>query len=277
MQTVFVTHGGGPMPLLGESNHLPLIKHLQTVRSQVKPPKAILMVTAHWEAPVPTVSTAEAPGMLYDYGGFPEDAYKFKYNAPGDPAVARRALQLLRAAGIPCAEDTKRGYDHGTFVPLMLMFPDAEVPVVQMSLVDTLDPSTHLAIGRALAPLRAEGVLIVASGSSFHNMRVFRDTLMGGGAGARRPGAPPPGQDFDDWLYDAVALSAGEAREGKLRAWEQAPGARLAHPREEHLLPLMVAAGAAGDAPGHAVFRGSLGVLPVSGFIFGDVEGGGER
>ncbi|GIM13354.1 hypothetical protein Vretimale_16513 [Volvox reticuliferus] len=196
----------------------------------------------------------------------PAQAYEFQYRAPGSPALAERALGLLAAAGIPAAADASRGFDHGTFVPLMLAFPDATIPVVQMSLHKSMDPRLHLSVGAALAPLRDEGVLIVSSGMSFHNMGVFQSNGFGMGASSRNY---KPSEDFDSWLQQAVTGSVGARRSELLAAWSKAPGARECHPREEHLIPLMVAAGAAGADAGRTDYSDWFIGTKVSGFMFG--------
>jgi aromatic ring-opening dioxygenase catalytic subunit (LigB family) len=199
-------------------------------------PAAILMISAHWEEDVFTLTSNPKPPMIYDYGGFPDYTYRIRYDAPGDPALAARAKTLLEAAGIAARLDAERGFDHGAFTPLKVMYPDADVPVVQLSLKVGLDPSTHLAMGRAIAPLRDEGVLIVGSGLSYHNLRQFFT-----------PHAWAPSREFDAWLGGAMLGGSPADRSKLLTAWESAPSARAAHPREEHLLPVMVAAGAALD------------------------------
>ncbi|MCB9737348.1 MAG: dioxygenase [Deltaproteobacteria bacterium] len=244
MPAVYLPHGGGPWPFvkldMGDPGELErLAAYLRGIASlPPTPPRAILMVSAHWEEAVPTVMTAERPPMLYDYYGFPPESYRITWPAPGAPALAGRVRELLGAAGFETAADPARGFDHGTFVPLKLAWPEADVPTTQLSLVRGLDPATHLAMGRALAPLRDEGVFIVGSGMSFHNMGAFRAKMMGVADDG------PMGVEFDNWLRATAGLAASE-REARLRAWSQAPGARAAHPREEHLLPLMVVAGAA--------------------------------
>jgi len=215
-----------------------------------------LVVSAHWEESVPTVMSASKPPMLYDYYGFPPESYRITWPAPGSPQLAARVREALGAAGIATAEDTQRGFDHGAFVPLKLMYPAAEIPTVQLSLKTGLDPREHIAIGKALAPLRDQGVFIVGSGMSFHNMRAFRD-------GSRSPDAAL----FDDWLKVAVTQGASE-RNALLADWAKAPGARYSHPREEHLLPLMVMAGAAGEDRGQHAFSGTSFGLPISAFHF---------
>jgi aromatic ring-opening dioxygenase catalytic subunit (LigB family) len=215
-------------------------------------PAAIVVVSAHWEAAAVEVDSGAAPGLIYDYGGFPPHTYELTYPAPGDPALAARIGSLLDTAGMEHRLVPGRGWDHGVFIPLKVMYPDADVPVVAMSLRHDLDPAFHLALGRALAPLRDEGVLLVGSGSSFHNFAHF---------------GSPLAEPFDDWLNDVVTRPAAE-RERALTNWTEAPHARIAHGREEHLLPLMVAAGAAGDVPARTIFRGEVLDTPMSCFLF---------
>jgi aromatic ring-opening dioxygenase catalytic subunit (LigB family) len=203
-------------------------------------PTAILVVSAHWEAEEPTVMSAPQPPMLYDYYNFPPESYEVQWPAPGAPEVAGEVRSLLDAAGFRTREDPERGFDHGTFVPLKLAYPRAEVPTLQLSLRTGLDPAEHLRMGHALQPLRERGVLLVGSGMSYHNMR----GLMAGVRGDPRTEADS--RTFDEWLRETASLDAS-AREQRLTAWEQAPAARESHPREEHLLPLHVIAGAAGD------------------------------
>jgi aromatic ring-opening dioxygenase catalytic subunit (LigB family) len=219
-------------------------------------PRALLVISAHWEAPVPTVMSAERPPLFFDYYGFPPETYRLSWPAPGDPGLAARVRELLAAAGFQSAEDGARGFDHGTFIPLGLSFPDADVPTIQLSLQRDLDPALHLAMGRALAPLRDEGVLIVGSGMSYHNMRGF------GGSGRAAS------ETFDAWLREA-ALAEPATRAARLTDWASAPAARAAHPREEHLLPLMVVAGAAGDDAGRLGFGGTFGPVRIAAFHYG--------
>jgi aromatic ring-opening dioxygenase catalytic subunit (LigB family) len=220
-------------------------------------PKAVLVISAHWETADPTVGSAPNPPLVFDYYGFPEHTYKLEYPAPGSPPLAARVRELLADAGIASQEDATRGFDHGVFVPFLLMYPDAEIPVVQLSLRADLDPAAHIAIGHALAPLRDEGVLIVGSGMSYHNLREFwsDDT--------------EPARRFDAWLTDAVEDADPASRDRKLAAWSQAPGAHAAHPRSEHLLPLMVAAGAGGEDRGRRTYSDQVFGKAVSGFQFG--------
>lgn len=264
MPTVYLPHGGGPWPFveMGFGDPAELRKLATYLRSlaTVAParPRAVLMVSAHWEEARPTVMTAARPPMLYDYYGFPPESYQITWPAPGDPALAARVQQLLEAQGIATGASADRGFDHGAFVPLKLTWPDADMPTVQLSLKAGLDPAEHLAIGRALAPLRDEGVLILGSGMSYHNMRGF--TRGGADVGAISAA-------FDAWLGESVALDA-QARHRRLTQWASAPGGRQSHPREEHLLPLMVIAGAAGDDRGHTAYQGALMSARISAFHF---------
>jgi aromatic ring-opening dioxygenase catalytic subunit (LigB family) len=219
-------------------------------------PKAVLVISGHWEAPEPTVNIAEKPSLLFDYYGFPEHTYRLKYPAPGAPDLARRVRDLLADAGMDSAVDGKRGLDHGVFVPFSLIYPNADVPILQLSLHRSLDPALHLRIGRALAPLRERGVLIVGSGMSYHNL-----AAMFSGGGAEAAGS------FDAWLHDAVRDP--RTRESQLTAWRDAPGGRESHPREDHLIPLMVAAGAADGDVGVRTFSESIAGKAFSGFQFG--------
>ncbi len=266
----FIPHGGGPWPFMdfpaGPDGKKPwgdLDAFLKGLDAEIgRRPKAILVVSGHWERePVPTVSTAAHPGMLYDYSGFPEETYRLSYPAPGSPEVARRAKALLETAGIPAAEDATRGYDHGVFVPLMVAYPDADVPVVMISLKNTLDVESHVAIGKALEPLRDEGVLILASGMSYHNMRMFfRDT----------PEHRQQAVRFDDWLSQTVEIADPGERAARLATWDRNPDALACHvPDHDHLVPLFVAVGAAGADAGRHVFRGEFRGKPYSGYRFG--------
>ncbi|MBN8610666.1 MAG: dioxygenase [Deltaproteobacteria bacterium] len=262
MPVVYLPHGGGPWPFvdmgIGDPRELNALATYLRSLAAITPerPRALLVISAHWEEPVATVMTSTAPPMLYDYYGFPPESYTITWPAPGEPALAARVRSLLSQAGIESAENAQRGFDHGTFVPLKLTYPDADVPTIQLSLVRGLDPRVHLAIGRALAPLRDEGVLIVGSGMSYHNLRAFG------------PRAAPVAEQFDAWMRQAVAQPR-EERESRLTSWASAPSARAAHPREEHLLPLMVIAGAAGDDHADIAFDGTIMGLRISAVHFG--------
>ena len=261
--TFFINHGGGPCffldpgPMRDTWSELEEYLHGFTATLDEQP-RAVLVISGHWEEARPTVNAGAAPPLLFDYGGFPEHTYQLTWPAPGDPQLATRVRDLLGHAGIDSGSDERRGWDHGVFVPLKVMFPEADIPTVQLSLKRGLYPEAHLAIGHALAPLREEGVLIVGSGQSYHNMRGF---IGGGGR------VDPEAEAFDAWLREAMA--DGNTRDHSLIAWEQAPGARQAQPREDHLLPLMVAAGAASGEPGQTAFHGHALGKPISGFRFG--------
>jgi aromatic ring-opening dioxygenase catalytic subunit (LigB family) len=261
MPVAFIPHGGGPWPFVDvgfpKADVDALAEYLRSVRQvPPEPPRALLVVSGHWEEARPTVMTSSSPPILYDYYGFPPESYTITWPAPGAPWLAARVRELLSDRGITSGEDPNRGYDHGTFIPLKLTYPNAEIPTIQLSLVDGLDPEEHLALGRALSPLRDEGVFIVGSGMTFHNLRAFRD-----------PRAVPVAEAFDGWLRDTMSLEA-DARNRRLIDWEHAPGARAAHPREEHLIPLMVATGAAGTDRSHAAYNGTFGGLRLSAFQF---------
>jgi aromatic ring-opening dioxygenase catalytic subunit (LigB family) len=267
MPVLFVPHGGGPWPwmdqrpLVSDDEKRALAAYLEDIPARLpRRPRAMVVVSAHWEERVPTVLTSPAPPMLYDYSGFPEETYRIRWPAPGAPALAARVRERLAAAGIATAEDPGRGFDHGTFVPLKVAFPAADVPAIQLSLEGNLDPARHLAIGRALAPLRDEDVLVVGSGMSYHNLDDMRRPPE-----RRRERSEP----FDAWLRGAVTADAAQ-RDAALARWEEAPMARVAHPREEHLLPLMVVAGAAGEDRGRVAFHGTFARCAISAAHFGD-------
>lgn len=259
----FISHGGGPWAWMGgDYGHAfdSLRASLEAIPGQLPAkPKAVLMITAHWEAPEVTLSVGEQPGMLYDYYGFPPETYSIKYPAPGAPELAREVGALLKSSDIAVQFDDQRGYDHGTFVPMAVIYPQADIPLIQMSLNSNLDPATHVAIGKALAPLRDQGVLIIGSGMSFHNLRLMNAA---GSAASKQ---------FDDWLQAAVIDKTGAEREALLNAWTQAPAARINHPREEHLLPLMVAAGAGYDDKATSIYHDEaiFGAITSSSFRFG--------
>ena len=262
--TLFIPHGAGPcffMDWNPAGAWDQAAAYLRSIPASLPAtPKAILLISGHWLAPHATVGATERPGLIYDYGGFPPHTYELTYPAPGAPDVAARVQQLLTAAGLPVAQEAARGWDHGVFIPLKVAFPDADVPVVQLSLLQSLNAADHVALGRALAPLRGEGVLIVGSGMSYHNMRGYGD-----------PRSTPVSAEFDRWLADTVALPASE-RNTRLADWAAAsgPAGRLSHPprAEEHLLPLHVVAGAAGDSRGAKVFTDRVMAVDISAFRF---------
>lgn len=261
MPTYFISHGGGPWPWL--ANMRAMLKNLEVSLARMpselpETPKAILMVSGHWEEEAFAVMTSARPPMVYDYGGFPPETYKITYPAPGAPDLAERTAGLIAAAGLPVRRDPERGFDHGTFAPAVVMYPEADVPIFQVSMMRDYDPARHFALGRALAPLRDEGVLIVGSGLSYHNLRLFG------------PGAKEPSAAFDAWLDDALALPPA-ARTAALEAWEAAPYARVCHAREDHFVPLFTALGAAEGEAAVRVYHDTdlFGGVTASSYKFG--------
>ncbi len=260
--TFFISHGGGPWPWMLDQTGGAYDRLAAALRRMPEDagdePKAMLMISAHWEEPVFTVMTHPSPPMLYDYYNFPAFTYEVRYPAPGDPELADRTRALIESAGMAAGVDAERGFDHGMFSPMAVAWPKADLPVVQLSLRHGLQPAEHLALGRALAPLRDQGILIVGSGLSYHNLRNFG------------PGAKAPSAAFDGWLHRTMGAT-GIERSDALAAWEQAPAARAAHPREEHLLPLMVAVGAAENESATRVYHEDafFGGISASSYRFG--------
>ncbi len=239
---LYLSHGGGPLPLLGNKRHKGMIDFIEGVTPTLGKPSAILVVSAHWEEHKPTVTSGALPSLIYDYYGFPKESYEVKYPAPGSPELASKVADLLGKAGIEAKLDGQRGFDHGLFVPLKLMYPNADIPCVQLSLVNSLQAKEHIQIGKALADLRKGNVLIVGSGFSFHNIKEF--------FASSTPETQAMNQSFEQWLIDTCSNTQySEAeREHKLVNWDSAPGASYCHPREEHLLPLHVCYGIASTA-----------------------------
>jgi aromatic ring-opening dioxygenase catalytic subunit (LigB family) len=261
---LFLSHGGGPWPYVdalkamyaGTERELRMLPRRFGAR-----PKGVVVVSGHWIAPRFSVSTAAHPPMDYDYSGFPPHTYQIRYPAPGDPGLAERARGLIVAAGIELVADPAKGFDHGVFVPLGLMYPAADMPIVMLSVKSDYDPREHLALGRALAPLRDEGVLIVGSGLTYHNMRGFN-----------LDSSTADAEVFTHYLSEALAFTDVRARDEKLVHWERAPRARIAHPREDHLMPLVVAAGAAGADRGRVLFAESVMKIPMTSYVFGELR-----
>jgi 4,5-DOPA dioxygenase extradiol len=258
MPSLFISHGS-PMLAIEPS---PARDFLSGYGRSLGKPRAIVIASAHFNANRPAVVTDAHPGMIYDFGNFDRKLFEMVYSAPGEPAVAARALELLAAAGLGPARVGERGYDHGTWVPLMLLYPDADVPVVQISVQPQLGAGHHLAVGRALAPLADEGVLVIGSGSLTHNLQEFF-------AGGLAPDAPAPNwvAAFEDWVYDKTTAGAVD---DLVHYRERAPFARENHPSEEHFLPLHVAVGAGGKSGKgtriHASHRN--GVLSMDAYAF---------
>ncbi len=258
----YIPHGGGPcffMDWTPPDTWLSMQIYLEGfLKRHSGQARAALVVSAHWEADPVAITAAEQPGLLYDYYGFPAHTYRLAWPAPGSPALAGRIHQLLAEAGIPAELDGDRAFDHGVFIPLKLALPEARLPTVQLSLHPSLDPETHIRLGQSLAALREEGVLIIGSGMSYHDVgalmgrRQVKDSAL-----------------FDAWLRETAGLPQPQ-RDQRLRAWEQAPAARLCHPREEHLLPLHVIAGAAGEDAGYLDYAGTVLGVDISAFRFGE-------
>jgi len=245
-QILFIPHGGGPLPLMDDPGYARLSAALRSLGPVLRNAKAIIVVTAHWETEQPRLAAATRPGMLYDYRGFPEQAYQISYPAPGAPALAKTAADLLAKHGFAPQCDHERGFDHGTFVPMALMRPQADIPVLQVSVMSSLDPAQHIAMGRALAPLLDDDVVLIGSGFSFHNLKALQGRL--GEEDAQK--GQSLAQEFHAYLDRAVCATElrPEVRDEMLINWEEAPGARFCQPREEHLLPLHVCFGAAREA-----------------------------
>ncbi len=239
---IFISHGGGPLPLLKGTDHEEMLSCLKQIKEYLIRPKAIIVISAHWEAQQVTIGSGAYPKLIYDYEGIPDAAYQIKYPARGDPKLAQRISDLFTVAGIKAKLDAERGFDHGLFVPLKIMYPNADIPCLQVSLVKNLDPQAHINLGKALASLRDEPVLIVGSGFTFHNMRAFLTSVT--------PSSQAQNVAFERWLRDTCTNTAitEVEREAVLVHWERAPAARYCHPREEHLLPLHVCYGAGATA-----------------------------
>ena len=264
LPTYFISHGGGPWPYLEGPFRRAfdrLEQSLKDIRRELgNAPRAVLVISGHWEENGFAISSGANPGMVYDYSGFPEHTYRIRYRAPGSPALAERIQALLGDGGIPARLDAERGYDHGTFSIMKPLYPEEDIPLVQLSIDLGYDPELHLQLGRLLAPLRDEGVLIIGSGLSYHNLREMRGSA-----------AVEPSRVFDAWLCEtALEVSPGE-RTARLIEWEQAPLARAAHPREDHLIPLMAVVGAAEHEPGAVVYHQTdlFGGITASSFRFG--------
>lgn len=262
LPVAFVPHGGGPWPFvnLGFPQHeveslADYLRELRAVpRSQVK---AVLVISAHWEESEPTLLTNPKPSLYYDYYGFPDSAYQLKWAAENDVDTVNHVRSTLQNAGFRIGSDGQRGYDHGTFVPLMLTWPNGDVPILQLSLKSGLDPLFHIRLGQALAPLRDEGLFIVGTGMTFHNMQAMR-----------QPNGKQLAHEFHAWLKDVVS-SPEEVRNAQLTQWLSAPAARFSHPREEHLTPLFVIAGAALSDKGIVDYEGTIVGWPHLGVRFG--------
>lgn len=257
---LFLPHGGGPLPLLGDHRHQTLIEFLTKLSVHLPKPKAIVVISAHWEQTQATITSSQQPELIYDYYGFAEQAYQIKYPVLGDYPLATKLATLLQDTNIPVALDSNRGLDHGVYVPLKLVYPKAEIPCLQLSLMDSLDAKSHIELGKALASLREQKVLIIGSGFSFHNMKELRGTK--------------PQDDknlaFEAWLQQSLTSStiSPDKRIGRLVDWQQAPFAEYCHPRAEHLLPLHVCLGAANGQAAKQIFSDKVLGKIVSGYMW---------
>lgn len=234
---MFLSHGGGPLPLLGDPAHEEMVQSLRTIAAAIERPRGIIVVSAHWEEREATITGAASPPIIYDYYGFPPESYEIQYPAPGNPGLAERLRSCLQDRGIAARVDDGRGFDHGLYIPLKIMYPAADIPCIQLSLLDSLDPAEHIALGEAMSGIGDDGLLVIGSGFSFHNMKAFFSS------DASRP--DDRNEAFERWLIDTCAdrnLDEAE-RTRRLLSWESAPHARYSHPREEHLLPLHVCYG----------------------------------
>lgn len=260
---LFLPHGGGPLPVLGDKGHETMVFFLREIVTKLEEPAAILIISAHWEEEQATIISSNQPKIIYDYYGFPAAAYEIQYEAPGHPELANEVYTLLAASGISAKLDEQRGFDHGMFIPLKLMFPEARIPCIQLSLLKNLDPQMHIALGRALTSLRNRNILIIGSGMSFHNLKTFFSNTIG---------SNHEDEVFDRWLVETCtdwSISPKE-REQRLIEWEKAPFARFCHPREEHLLPLHVCYGMADTATpvAQTVFNEKVMGKKVSAFLW---------
>lgn len=263
LPTYFISHGGGPWPYM-EGEFRRRFEHLEAALRAMpgelgSRPDAVLMISGHWEESEFAVMASAEPPMVYDYTGFPAHTYRIRYPAPGSPRLAEQVRELIARAGLEVKLDRERGFDHGAFATLAPMYPAADVPVVQVSLRRDLDAEAHLKLGQALAPLRRQGVLIIGSGLSYHNLSEFG------------PEAKPSSRRFDAWLQQTLCHETPQVRAQRLIHWQEAPAARQAHPREDHLIPLLVAVGAAYEEPGSCIYHEEdfFGGIAVSNFRFG--------
>ncbi len=246
LQTLFISHGGGPMPLLGDQGHAEMVDCLKKIAVSIPKPESIIIVSAHWEEPIATITSSAKPPLIYDYYGFPPESYEIQYPCAGEPSLADDIFKSLQTANIDCRLDDQRGFDHGMFVPLKIMYPEADIPCVQLSLNSSLDPQQHIELGKALSNIQRKNCLLLGSGFSFHNLREFFT--------ANSDDKQQKNKDFEAWLQDTCSNSdySEQQRTEKLTNWSQAPAADYCHPREEHLLPLHVCYGAAQSASSQA-------------------------
>ncbi len=255
---LYIPHGGGPLPVLGHEGHTDLINFLKGIPARLPEPEAILVISAHWEQYIPTIIAGGYPPLIYDYTGFPQKAYEIVYPVKGAPVLAKKIHSLLNTHAIPSQLDKTWGFDHGVFIPLKLMYPNAHIPCTQLSLTIDLDPSFHIKIGHALASLKDDNILVLGSGFSFHNMTKFGIHT-----------TDKKNIEFDQWLIDVCTSRnlSKKQKEEQLIHWEKAPHARYCHPREDHLLPLHVCLGLS-DTPAQVVFNQNILGKRASAFLW---------
>lgn len=262
--SIFLNHGGGPLPLIGDADNLEIARSLREARSYLdfNLLKAIILVTAHWETDVVSISSGVKHDLLFDYNNFPPETYKYTYDAIGDPILARRLHHAFSEKNISSELDSERGWDHGVFVPMLLLRPEADIPIVQVSVMTNQDAKKHYEVGKVLAEFRKQGAAVIGSGLSYHNMKRFKEA-------AKNPDSLMEGILFDDFLND-VCTGDEEHRE-LIMEWEKVPEAFQSHPKgeAEHLMPLIVSAGAGGSSKGKRVFKSIFEKkFAVSGYIW---------
>ncbi|HEY0283240.1 MAG TPA: class III extradiol ring-cleavage dioxygenase [Rhizomicrobium sp.] len=250
---VFVSHGSPTLPF----DDCPARDFLRSLGGRLGRPKAVLVASAHWDTPAPALNAVPRNATIHDFYGFPKPLYELRYEAPGAPAFAERAASLLSGAGLNASIDSERGLDHGAWVPLMLMYPGADIPVFQVSVQSGAGAAHHLALGRALAPLRADGVLILGSGGFVHNLSTIDWN-----------GGPEPewSRAFAEWTHQSL-LARDETALADYRL--RAPRAAQAHPTEEHFMPLFVAYGAGGESVERLHSSATFGSLRMDAYSFG--------
>jgi len=266
--SLYVPHGAGPCFFMHWDPPNTWDKHrqfLENIPSLLpKRPDAVIVVSAHWEANHFAVQANPTPGLLFDYHGFPEETYQLQWPARGEPELAMEVSRLLKSAGLPTALDTTRGYDHGVFVPMKVAFPSPDIPFIQLSLHTSLDPELHYRAGVALSALRDRNILLIGSGNTFHNIPVLL-------RGIKQRADSASGKDFDDWLTKTLTTQAPAVRKNSLLRWTDAPSARYAQPREEHLAPLFVIAGSAENAICRRIFEDMVLGAVESAFLFEEI------
>lgn len=258
--TIYLFHGGGPFPLTQDPSQYSVRKFLQELPKKIPRPITIILISAHWESSQIRILNKKEPNLFFDYYGFPKDLYNFKYPTKNNLGVVKKIRELFEKENIAYKLDDSRDYDHGVFVPLLLMYPDANIPVVQISLVKGLDPATHFRIGEILAPLREEGILILGSGSSFHGFFL----------NLKKEDLKKHSEIFDKALDDVCTnlKYSNEERKIKLLEWAKLPSAKYAHPREEHLIPLMVNLGAADGRAGERIYEDYYDDFKMGAYLF---------